>query len=61
MDQLEHKGTYNKVLLKTKVKSLGCVSTYKKYKYIYKLLLIKQLRQIIESTNKKELIRLVLK
>ena len=30
--QLEQKGTYSKVLPKTKVKSLGYINTYKKYK-----------------------------
>ena len=31
MYQLKQKGIYNKVLLKTKVKSLGCIDTYKRY------------------------------
>ena len=31
MYQLKQKGTYGKVLLKTKVKGLGCINIYKKY------------------------------
>ena len=32
MDQLEYKGIYNKVLLKTKVKSLKYIDINRKYK-----------------------------
>ena len=31
-NQLKSGSTYSKILLKTEVKSLGCVNTYKKYK-----------------------------
>ena len=30
--QLKQEGTYSKVLLKTKVKSLGYINTYKRYR-----------------------------
>ena len=32
INQLELESTYSKILLRTKVKSLKCVNTYKKYK-----------------------------
>ena len=32
INQLKLKNTYSKILLRTEVKSLGCINTYKKYK-----------------------------